>query len=209
MSSVKAERATRTRQRVLLAAAEVFDEAGYERAAVTQIVERAGLTLGALYFHFGSKQGLAEALMNAQPTTIEPHLESTGLQRLVDITLVWADRMKRDPILRAGVRLAIEQGSHGMNDATSFEEWRVLMCGHLDEARCNGELREGTCPERLARFVVGACTGMQVYSNLATKRVDLTERVCDMWDLLLPSVASESVVHDIHVGPTRIPTPRS
>ena len=61
MPTAKAEQAARTRQRVLLAAAEVFDEAGYEKASVTQIVERAGLTLGALYFHFGSKQGLAEA----------------------------------------------------------------------------------------------------------------------------------------------------
>ncbi|WP_053742725.1 ScbR family autoregulator-binding transcription factor [Streptomyces sp. NRRL WC-3618] len=205
MPTVKAERAIRTRQRVLLAAAEIFDEAGYENAAVSQIVERAGLTLGALYFHFGSKQGLAEALMNAQPATIEPHLESTGLQRLVDITLVWADRMKRDPILRAGVRLAVEQGSHGMNDASSFEEWRALMRSHLDVARSDGELREEVDPDRLARFVVGACTGMQVYSNLATKRADLMERVCDMWDLLLPRVASASVVGDIQVGPTRVP----
>ncbi|MFG3408242.1 ScbR family autoregulator-binding transcription factor [Streptomyces sp. NPDC048142] len=207
MTSVKVERAAQTRQRLLRAAAEVFDEAGYEQAAVTRIAEQAGFTLGALYFHFGSKQGLAKALMDAQPTTIEPHLESTGLQRLVDITLVWADRMKRDPILRAGVRLAIEQGSHGMNDATSFEEWRELMRTHLDVALGNGELRDGVCPDRLARFVVGACTGIQVYSNLATTRADLTERVCDMWDLLLPSVASESVVHDIQVGPVRVPRP--
>ncbi|MFC8584976.1 ScbR family autoregulator-binding transcription factor [Streptomyces sp. NPDC057217] len=204
MSSVKAQQAARTRQKVLLAAAEVFDEVGYEQASVTRIVERAGLTLGALYFHFGSKQGLAEALMNAQPTTIEPHLESTGLQRMVDITLVWADRMERDPILRAGVRLAVEQGSHGMNDATSFEEWRELMRGHLDVAQRAGELREGTCPDRLARFLVGACTGLQIYSNLAAGRADLMERVCDMWDLLLPSVASESVVRGVRVDPVRV-----
>ncbi|MFS0691454.1 ScbR family autoregulator-binding transcription factor [Streptomyces nitrosporeus] len=205
MASVKAERAARTRQKLLLAAAEVFDEAGYEQAAVTQIVERAGFTLGALYFHFGSKQGVAKALMNAQSMTIEPHLQSTGLQRLVDITLVWADRVRRDPILRAGVRLAIEQGSHGMNDATSFEEWRELMRGHLEVARDSGELRDGVCPDRLARFVVGACTGIQVYSNLATEHADLMERVCDMWGLLLPSVASEAVAHGILVGPVRVP----
>ncbi|MFF9087765.1 ScbR family autoregulator-binding transcription factor [Streptomyces sp. NPDC014991] len=205
MPSVKAERAARTRQRILLAAAEVFDETGYEKAAVTQIVERAGLTLGALYFHFGSKQGLAEALMNAQPTTIEPHLESTGLQRVVDITLVWADRMKRDPILRAGVRLAVEQGSHGMNDASSFEQWRTLMRGHLDVARSDGELRAAVSPDQLARFVVGACTGMQVYSQLATDRADLMERVQDMWELLLPSVACESVAGEIQVDSERVP----
>ncbi|MFB0620604.1 ScbR family autoregulator-binding transcription factor [Streptomyces sp. AGS-58] len=204
MPGVKAERAARTRQRLLLAAAEVFDETGYEQAAVTQVVERAGLTLGALYFHFGSKQGLAEALMNAQPTTIEPHLESTGLQRVVDVTLVWADRMKRDPVLRAGVRLTVEQGSHGMNDASPFEQWRTLLRGHLDVARAGGELRAAVSPDRLARFLVGACTGMQVYSQLATQRADLMERVQDMWELLLPGVAPESVADGIQVDSERV-----
>ncbi|MEV7675649.1 MULTISPECIES: ScbR family autoregulator-binding transcription factor [unclassified Streptomyces] len=203
MTTAKAERAARTRQQLLLAAAEVFDESGYEGAAVTRIVERAGLTLGALYFHFNSKQGVAEALMNAQATTIEPHLESTGLQRLVDITLVWAHRMQHDPILRAGVRLAVEQGSHGMNDATSFEDWRSLMRDHLETARADGELREAVDTDRLARFVVAACTGMQTYSQLASGRDDLIERVCDMWTLLLPSLADDAVVANISVDPRR------
>ncbi|MFD7135928.1 ScbR family autoregulator-binding transcription factor [Streptomyces sp. NPDC059894] len=206
MTTANAERAARTRQRLLLAAAEIFDEAGYEGAAVTRIVERAGLTLGALYFHFGSKQGVAEALMNAQATTIEPHLDSTGLQRLVDITLVWAQRMQHDPILRAGVRLAVEQGSHGMNDATSFEDWRKLMRGLLETARVDGELEETADPDRLARFVVAACTGMQVYSQLATGRSDLMERVCDMWTLLLPSISPAAVRANIVVDPQQVRT---
>ncbi|WP_166028457.1 ScbR family autoregulator-binding transcription factor [Streptomyces chilikensis] len=206
MTTTRSDRAARTRQRLLLAAAEVFEEAGYERAAVTRIVERAGLTLGALYFHFGSKQGVAEALMNAQSETIEPLLRSTGLQRLVDITLVWAHRMQYDPILRAGVRLAVEQGSHGMNDATSFEAWRELMRGHLETARDEGELKEAVDPDRVAKFVVGACTGMQVYSYLATGRADLMERTCDMWSLLLPSIVPEEVVDNISVDPGRVPT---
>ncbi|GGW20912.1 gamma-butyrolactone-binding protein [Streptomyces capoamus] len=205
MTTANTERATRTRQRLLLAAAEIFDEAGYEGAAVTRIAERAGLTLGALYFHFGSKQGVAEALMNAQATTIEPHLDSTGLQRLVDITLVWAHRMQHDPILRAGVRLAVEQGSHGMNDATSFEDWRTLMRGLLETAQAEGELEDGVDTDRVARFIVAACTGMQVYSQLATGRADLTERVCDMWALLLPSIAPAAVHANISVDPQQVP----
>ncbi len=68
-----------------------------------------------------------------------------------------------------------------------------------------GELREGVDPDRVARFVVGACTGMQVYSQLATQRADLIQRVCDMWALLLPGIASAPVADGIQAGPERVP----
>jgi AcrR family transcriptional regulator len=52
-----------TRQRLLRAAVHVFDRKGYAAASVREIVERAGVTKPALYYHFQSKDGLlAEVL---------------------------------------------------------------------------------------------------------------------------------------------------
>ncbi|MFF5935586.1 ScbR family autoregulator-binding transcription factor [Streptomyces sp. NPDC012508] len=203
MTDLKQERAVRTRNLIMKAAAELFDEEGYEGASVTRIVKRAGVTLGALYFHFPSKQDLAHEVMNAQPHVIEPLLESSGLQRLVDITLVWAHRLQTDPLLRAGVRLAVEQSRFGMRDSDSFEGWKDIMVGHLEVARAEGSLREGVSPEEVAQFVVGACTGVQLYSQLLTGRADLTERTCSMWRLLLPGIAAPdaaTVVVDPDLG---------
>ncbi|MFD3947191.1 ScbR family autoregulator-binding transcription factor [Streptomyces sp. NPDC058579] len=203
MTDLKQERAVRTRNLIIKAAAELFDEEGYEGASVTRIVKRAGVTLGALYFHFPSKQDLAHEVMNAQPYVIEPLLESSGLQRLVDITLVWAHRLQTDPMLRAGVRLAVEQSRFGMRDSDSFEGWKDIMVGHLEVARADGSLREGVSPEEVAQFVVGACTGVQLYSQLVTGRADLTERTCSMWRLLLPGIAAPgaaTVVVDPDLG---------
>lgn len=56
---VQQQRAIRTRRVFLEAAAEVFDEHGYDAATISAILERAGLTRGALYFHFTSKEELA------------------------------------------------------------------------------------------------------------------------------------------------------
>ncbi|UZJ29215.1 TetR family transcriptional regulator [Streptomyces endophytica] len=39
-----------------MAAAEIFNEYGYEAATIAAIIERAKLTRGALYFHFTSKR---------------------------------------------------------------------------------------------------------------------------------------------------------
>lgn len=203
MPDPKQERAVRTRNQLLHAAAEIFDENGYEGAGLTRIVQRAGVTMGALYFHFDSKQALATEVMNAQPHVIEPLLHSEGIQRLIDITLVWAHRLQVDPLLRAGVRLAVEQGRHGMRDVTSFENWKCIMVGHLQVAQGMGDLRKDVRPETVAHFVVGACTGMQLYSQLLTNRNDLIDRTCEMWQLLLPGIANDRALTRLVVEPAR------
>ncbi|MER7195892.1 TetR family transcriptional regulator [Streptomyces flaveolus] len=47
MAEPKQERATRTRELILRAAAEVFDESGYSGAGISKIMNRAGVTQGA------------------------------------------------------------------------------------------------------------------------------------------------------------------
>lgn len=49
------EDAQQTRQRLLQAARELFNEKGFANTTLTEIVQRAGLTRGAAYWHFKSK----------------------------------------------------------------------------------------------------------------------------------------------------------
>ncbi|GHF27699.1 MULTISPECIES: ScbR family autoregulator-binding transcription factor [Streptomyces] len=205
MGRPKQERAVQTREAILRAAAEVFDEYGYAGASVNRILERAGTTAGAMYFHFKSKEGLARAVMGAQPQTIVPLLDSQGLQRLVDITMIWSFQLQRDPLLRAGVRLATEQS--GLQDATSYVEWAQIMADCLVVASDKGELQAGVDPQETAEFVVEACTGMQIYSSVTTGRQDLPERVVRMWHLLLPGIAVPAVVARTEVSPSRVRLP--
>jgi hypothetical protein len=143
--------------------------------------------------------------MNAQPRSIIPWLESEGLQRLVDITMVWAYQLQVDPLLRAGVRLTGEQGSFGLKDTTPYREWSQIMTECLEAARERGELQAGVEPAELAEFVVEACTGMQTYSAVASEaRADLSDRAVRMWRLLLPGVAVPAVVARTEVNPDRV-----
>jgi TetR/AcrR family transcriptional regulator len=54
-----------SRERLLKAATEVFERKGYAATSVREIVERAGVTKPALYYHFGSKEGLMVGLLEA------------------------------------------------------------------------------------------------------------------------------------------------
>ena len=70
----KQERAVRTRAAVLRSAAEIFDTDGFVSASLSSISHRAGVSSGALHFHFANKGALAAAI------------EKSAEQRLWNIT---------------------------------------------------------------------------------------------------------------------------
>jgi AcrR family transcriptional regulator len=59
-----AERDEHTRSRLLRAAVQVFNKKGYSAASVREIVELANVTKPALYYHFGSKEGVLGAILH-------------------------------------------------------------------------------------------------------------------------------------------------
>lgn len=61
----KAAQRAETTNRLLAVARAQFAEHGYAQAATETIVRLAGVTRGALYHHFGSKQGLFQAVVAA------------------------------------------------------------------------------------------------------------------------------------------------
>src|SRR4051794_1908637 len=62
------ERRADTRERLLRAAAELFARKGVDAVSVDAIADEAGRTSGALYDHFGGKQGLITALVDTMRT---------------------------------------------------------------------------------------------------------------------------------------------
>ncbi|MFJ8859540.1 ScbR family autoregulator-binding transcription factor [Streptomyces sp. NPDC102451] len=204
MRQLKQQRAVETRQAILHAAAVVFDESGYAGASINRILERSGVTAGALYFHFESKEALARAVMQAQSDTIVPLLTAEGLQRLVDLTMIWSHQLQTNTLLRAGVRLTTERSAFGMEDAaTPYQDWAAIMESCLVRAEERGELQAGVAPKELAEFVVEACTGMQLFASAVSGRADLPQRAVRMWELLIPGVAVPSLAVRIKIDPDR------
>jgi TetR/AcrR family transcriptional regulator len=62
-------------------AARLFAERGYDATSVREIVEAAGVTKPTLYYHFGSKEGLAQALLTVPMTAL-----ATRLRQCLDAT---------------------------------------------------------------------------------------------------------------------------
>ncbi|MFI5708474.1 ScbR family autoregulator-binding transcription factor [Kribbella sp. NPDC051620] len=191
------ERAIRTRQVLLLAAASVFDEVGYDAASISEILSRSAMTKGALYFHFASKEELARGVIEAQ--TVDLELPETGskLQDLVCLTQLIASRLQTDVLLRAGIRLTVEERTLnllGTSRVSPYARWIEICEALLTAAKANGELLGHVRPPAVAELVVASFTGIQLVSQVYSRRVDLPERLSTFWRYLLPGIAVPGVL---------------
>ncbi len=66
----KAESAAQTRGRLLAAAGKLYYERGYAATSLADIAEEAGVTKGAVYAHFESKEELVTAVLAASESSI-------------------------------------------------------------------------------------------------------------------------------------------
>lgn len=84
---VRQERAVRTRQALLDAAAEEFDRHGYEGTSLNRVCRAAGITIGALTFHFSTKAELADAVQSQGRIITRAALDSMPPARLPRFTV--------------------------------------------------------------------------------------------------------------------------
>jgi AcrR family transcriptional regulator len=186
----KQERAIRTRRAILEAAGAVFDEHGYTSTTIAMVLERAEVTKGALYFHFPSKESLAQAVLNEQVPFGAVPPQPCKLQEIVDMTFVVGRRLLTNDLLRGSVRLAVDQETpSGVDHGEPFRQWAQRLTGLLELARERGELLPTVKPRETVELLVGAFTGIQLMSRALTDRSDLGERLSVMWAHILPSIA--------------------
>lgn len=197
------DRAIRTRRLILEAAAAVFDARGYEAATIGEILANAGVTKGALYFHFPSKEELALAVLEEQATEAPVIPQASKLQELVDIGMLLAYRLRHDPLVRASVRLTLDQGARGLDRRGPFRSWSQQTLQRLVEAREQGELLPHVVLEETADVLVGSFAGVQLMSQTLSDRADLAFRVSSLLRHIMPGIAVPAVLASLDTAPDR------
>ncbi|MFD6532607.1 ScbR family autoregulator-binding transcription factor [Streptomyces sp. NPDC060184] len=195
------ERAIRTRNAVLTAAAAVFAERGYEAATIQEILERAAVTKGALYFHFPSKEDLARGVLDHAVTEPPPE-QPLKMQSFVDMGLILAHRLPREPLLRGAARIAADQSNQRFF-GKPWHDWVQLTSQQITAAQGQGEVLPHVDPVRTAQTMVGSFTGIQLMSQAATEMADFEERISLLYDLVLPSIAVPGVLGRLDTSPQR------
>ncbi|GAA2307840.1 ScbR family autoregulator-binding transcription factor [Streptomyces kunmingensis] len=196
------ERAIRTRRAVIEAAASVFAERGYAAATMAEILQQAGVTKGALYFHFESKEVLAQAVINAQVDTELWMPRELKLQEWVDVGMTLAHRIPDDVILLAGIRLSADmQGRSRFGSA--WPAWIGLVTGLLAQAKERGEVLPHVDPVETAECFLGAWVGTQLVSETESRWSDLGRRISVLYNHVLPAVATPAALVRLDTAPDR------
>lgn len=84
-SRTKAEQSEATRAALLSAASELFVERGYADTATEEVVQRAGVTRGALYHHFKDKQDLFRAVFEQVETAFVQRVAAASASATGDV----------------------------------------------------------------------------------------------------------------------------
>ncbi|MFE9312738.1 ScbR family autoregulator-binding transcription factor [Streptomyces sp. NPDC006706] len=200
---VKQDRAIRTRRTILEAAARVFEERGYQAATIAEILSTAGVTKGALYFHFGSKEQLAQGVLSEQDQQFVIPDRACKLQELTDTVLLHAYRLQSDPMVRAGVRLSMDQHAEGLDRSGPFLRWSDVCQRLLEKAQAQGELMPHVVPSVTADVLVGTFAGVQSMSQAVSEYQDLMSRTSVLLRHLFPSVAVPSVLASLDLSEQR------
>ncbi|MGY1456337.1 TetR family transcriptional regulator [Streptomyces sp. SS8] len=154
---MRQERASRTRQALLAAAAGEFDRRGYAGASLAGIARSAGISLGALTFHFASKEELSKAVREQGNAATRALVTRTAADReppvqwVVSLTVELVELLQRDASVRAAARLDREA-------ADPRYSWRGVWSPVISE-----RLRSATEEERPAGMDTAVLAALAVH----------------------------------------------
>ena len=203
-------RSEATRRKILDAAIDVFGEVGYAAAAWNTIIERTGMTKGALYHHFDSKESLASAIIEEGSETILVEFRnvcgssSPALENMIHGTFTIENVLNADKTARAAEQLTAALS--GFNEAaTRFCTNLIeLMAAQAQRASAEGDLRQDLDPMVISESIVGAMFGTRLLCTAIVAKgvgrqdefVGIDDRLAgrsgQFWELLLAGVVAEA-----------------
>ena len=188
-------RAEITRDSVLAGAADVFLRLGYANASLSEIIAQSNVTKGALYFHFGSKEELARAVVDQGNERLTESCKGffdsrvPALEACIGISYVVADLTRTDPMVAAMLKLNHQigdyKGTQGDNIAIFWGKTQRELAARAIE---QGDLEPTLDPDVVGNLWHALTSGVHVVA-VGTDAVDeMAMRTERLWYFLLPSL---------------------
>ncbi|MDP1793844.1 MAG: TetR/AcrR family transcriptional regulator [Acidimicrobiales bacterium] len=145
------------RVQLLSAAARVFAAKGYSGTKINDIVKEAGLSTGAVYGRFKSKDELLREAVIAQRGSFS-HMDSLKGVKVADVIRAVASLKRKNLTDAEAVRLEAFVTARREPDVASAVaeaqgEWRDAVQPLVDAAVADGTVAEGVDPEAVLYFV--------------------------------------------------------
>lgn len=195
------QRAIKTRAAVIAAAAHEFADRGYAGASINSIIANSPATKGALYFHFPSKEALAQAVLedvrSAYIRIVErrsgAHIQPfDAIAGIVDDIVTVATSVSG----RAEMKLALDPPSADLQRPSHV--WEAAIRNHAVNAEQAGFLRSGFTSERFTNFLLATLAGHRILADITpaySDPPDLREPFADTVHALVAAAATQDYLH--------------
>ena len=188
-------RAEATRRRIIESAVELFAELGYGETGLADVLHHAGVSKGAFYYHFDSKEAVATAIIEEFDSTAgrivgaEFDDEHPTLEGIIAATFAIQALMHRDKLTQVGHRLcqALDQVSSA--GAGVYKGWTDRFVDMVTRVIDSGRMREGVDPHHVAESVWAAILGCNLVS--AAIGDDPYARLGRCWGVLVRSIVAD------------------
>ena len=200
------EEAEVTRQNLLGAALKVFSRQGYTASRLEDIAEEAGVTRGAIYWHFKNKADLYNTLVGETLGGIQSVVDRAvgkggtflEIQRRVMIyitTLPEVDEVYRAvmelTILKTGYEPELEEGMRAKNEAARQIE--AELAGYFRMGIAIGEVRAELDPVIAARSMLAYMNGILLNWLMDQQAFSLRECVPALVDIYIRGIAARPI----------------
>lgn len=160
------ERAEQTRRRLIEAAAVEFAAHGFAGTSLLGIVRSAGVTMGALTFHFASKSALADAVQEAGAAATREVMhgeEAPSLQGVFGGALALAAALETTASIRAAARFTRER--HDDTGPNWYASWAPQVREDLTRAWPEGDSGSGLTPGSASALLTYALAGFEATTS--------------------------------------------
>ncbi|MFY0480216.1 TetR/AcrR family transcriptional regulator [Achromobacter marplatensis] len=161
MSRSRAEMIEATRAKLLATARRAFQHTGYAATSMDDLTASAGLTRGALYHHFGDKQGLLAAVVEQIDSEMDQRLTAISSQA----ALPWDAfrgrcraylQMATEPEIR---RIVLQDGRAVLGPASDAAQHQcIASLAELLQQLMAARTIDDADPQALARLINGSLT---------------------------------------------------
>lgn len=177
------EKISATLESIQRAAMQEFLDKGFQGASLRQIVKNAGVTTGAFYGYFSSKEALFNAL-------VEPHAAAI-MGKFMEAQTSFAELPEE------------QQPSHMGVESGTYLDWMVdYICQHREPVKLLLTRSEGTSYEHFVHNMVEAeveytLQYMEVLRRLGRDIPELSQSLCHIIASGMMSGIFEIVIHDM------------
>ncbi len=168
MPRVVPEYKAEARSRILDSAKQVFDEKGYRQATMDDIAKNLGVSKGALYLYFASKEELFDAICKTAPQALKEILYSTFIEKTdpAESAVAFFDKMLKQ--YGSNLGLSFEILSEASRNPPlrkvlkeTQDEFTQVLVGFLQEGRKRGLVRDSLDLRSLSHALIALWNGLE------------------------------------------------